>query len=65
MKLEIDLNKIELDEYGETVASVIRDEIKCELRSQIKKALKENKNMKQAVSKLTSKAASDLLNLVQ
>ena len=64
MKLSIDLDKIELDEYGETVSGIIKDEIKSALAFEVRKAIKENPSLKQAVKKLTDKAAKDLLKQV-
>ena len=64
MKLSIDLDKIETGEYGDTVAGILKDEIKLAIAYEVRKAIKENTDLKKAVKRLTDNAAKELLKQV-
>lgn len=61
--LELDLDELcSGDNWGTTVGELIREELKAEIRLQIKKGIKEDPQLKRAVKKLQQEAAKKVLD---
>jgi hypothetical protein len=64
MKIELDLDKIEVGDWNESIANIIRDEIKLVVHSEIRRSLKDNPDLKKAIKVMQQKAAESLLGMV-
>lgn len=61
IKIELDIDKIWTgDEWGTTLGEIVRDEIKAIVKSEVKKALRENSDLKKAIAALQKKAAANI-----
>jgi len=65
MKLSIDLDSIEIGEWNDTVSGIIRDELKSEIRIEVRKAIRANPDFKKAIKKMQEAAASGLLDQIK
>lgn len=63
LKMELDLDSIWTgDEWGTTLGEILKDEIKTVVRSEIKKSLRENSDLKQAIAALRRRAAQKIID---
>jgi len=64
MKLEINLDEINVGNWGETITSIIKDEIQIAVRTEVRKSLKKNPSLNKAVKVMQEKATDSLLEMV-
>ncbi len=61
MKLTIDLDAIWADgDWGTTVGEIVRDEIRIVVKREVKKAVKDDPDLKRAIRQLTTRAAQTI-----
>ena len=65
MEIKLELDKIDVDDWGESVGDIIKEELKAEIRLQIRAAIKANPNIKKAVTAMQKKAAEQLISLLE
>ena len=63
MKIEaiIDLDEIMVAEWDTTVAAMVRDELKAEIKREIRTAIKHDPKLKQAVKKIQTRYAEQII----
>jgi hypothetical protein len=59
MKLEINLDQISIDDYGETVAGIIKDEIRMVVHNEVRALVKAHK---ETLAKSVQKAMASYLS---
>ena len=66
MRIEtvIDLNAVFDSEWDTTLASMIRDEVVAAIRGEIKKAVREDKELKRVIDRVKKKAVQALIKEV-
>lgn len=63
INISINLDEIYTgDEYGETIARIIKDEIEYYIKSEVKKIMKKDKELKKFISDYKSKVVTKIID---
>ena len=64
IKMELDLDRIWVDDDGwnSTLASIVKEELRTVIKTEIRKALRESTDLKKAIKALHKKAAQQILD---
>ena len=61
LDVQIDLDELVIDEWDTTVSQLVLQELKSEITREVKKAIKEDKQLKKAIALIRDAAAGQII----